>query len=204
MGVGVENGLLLEPLYSLPRPQDRLPQRVILPEILGKDLVDQVIGVVLVHLDLFYDHAAFTRDVIGIEDRVEDQIAENIERGWNVLVENLDVEADTFFGGEGVHITADRVNLARNLFRGAMLRSLEHHVFDEMRDAIPLGVFIARPRLEPNANGGGADVLHLLGDHRQPIRELLTADTANFLGHECFPAKRTLANARFAMPGGLL
>src|SRR5580700_9498405 len=46
-----------EALYSFFRAQDRLAQRMILPKVLSKDFVDQIIGIILVHFDLFHDHA---------------------------------------------------------------------------------------------------------------------------------------------------
>ncbi len=53
-----------------------------------------------------------------------------------MLVEHSRVEADHFFGGERVQHSAEAVNFARDVFRGAPLRALEHHVLDEMRDAV--------------------------------------------------------------------
>ena len=105
---------------------------MILPEILGEDLVDEVVGIVLVHLDFFHDDAAFASDVSGIKNRVENQIAQNIERGRNMLVEHLNVEANTFFGGEGVHVAANGIHLPRNFLGGAVLGAFENHVLNEM------------------------------------------------------------------------
>ena len=112
---------------------------------------------------------------------LEDEVAHNVERGGNVLVENLNVEADAFFGGEGVHISADGVDLAGDFFRGAVLGPFKDHVLDEMGYAVPFGGFIARASLQPDSDGGGADVLHLFGDDRQPIGELLAANVPDFL-----------------------
>ena len=50
-------------------PQDRFAQGMIFPEILGEDFVDEVVGIILIHLDFFHDHAAFAGDVSGIKDR---------------------------------------------------------------------------------------------------------------------------------------
>ena len=117
---------------------------------------------------------------------IQDQIAENVERGGNVFVEHLDVEADAFLGGEGVHVAADGVDLAGDFFGRAVLGPFKDHVLDEVGDAVPFGVFVARTGLQPDSDGGGADVLHLLGNDGQPVGQLLTANIADFLGHECF------------------
>ena len=146
-----------------------MPERMVFPEILGEDFVDQVVGIVLVHLDLFEDDAALAADVLGIEDRVQHQVAEHVHGDGQMLVQHLDVEADAFLGGEGIHVAADGIHLAGDLLRGAVLGALEHHVLDEVRDAVPLQVFVAGAGLDPYPDRGGANVLHLLGDEDQPV-----------------------------------
>src|SRR5205085_11712191 len=49
----------------------RSAQCMVLPEVLGKDLMDQIIRIVLIHLDLFQDDALFPRNIFGIEDGVQ-------------------------------------------------------------------------------------------------------------------------------------
>jgi hypothetical protein len=97
-----------------------------------------------------------------------------------VFIENFDVEADTFLRCKGVHIAANRIDLAGNRFRGASFRSFEYHVLDEMGDAIPFGILVARTRLEPDADRDGADVGHLLSDNSEAVRKYLTANAASF------------------------
>ena len=41
---------------------------MIFPEVLSKDFVDEVVGIVLVHLDLFQNDAALAQDVFIVED----------------------------------------------------------------------------------------------------------------------------------------
>ena len=62
---------LLQPAHGLLCSQDRLAQRMTPPEILREDLVDQVVGVVLVHLDLFKDHAPLALDIAFGKDRMQ-------------------------------------------------------------------------------------------------------------------------------------
>ena len=89
LAVVVEQGVLLEAAYGLLGPQNRFAQGVVLPEILGKDLVHQVVGIVLVHLDLFENDAPLAENVLIVEDWVQHQVGENVERGGHVLVENF-------------------------------------------------------------------------------------------------------------------
>src|SRR5579862_6320375 len=162
--IGFEYRIALETLDGFFGAQDRLTQRMVLPEILGKDFVDEIIRVVLVHFDLFENHAAFASDIAGIECRVKNQIGKNFERHGNIFIENFDVEADAFFGSEGIHVSTDGIDLPSNLFGGTMLGAFENHVFNEMGDAVCLRALIPRTGFKPDADGGGANVLHLFGD----------------------------------------
>jgi hypothetical protein len=72
-----------------------------------------------------------------------------------------------------------------------MFRTLEHHVLDEVGDAIPLRVFIARSALDPNPNRDRTDVLHLFGDDGQPVGQNLTMNVADFFDHSFVSHQRT-------------
>ena len=165
--------------------EDGLAERMALPEVLREDLVDERVGIVLVHLDLFEDDAALAGDLLGGEDGVQHEIGENVEGGGNVLVEHLDVEADGLLAGEGVEIAADGVDFAGDALRGARLGPLEDHVLDEVGDAVQLGHFVARTGAHPHAHGDRADVLHALGEHDEAAGEDGAADVA-FVIHGSF------------------
>ena len=156
---------------------------MIFPEVLGEDFVDEVVGIVFVHFDFFEDHAPLAGDVLGGERGMQDEVGENFERDRNVFVEHFDVEADAFFGGEGVHVAADGVDLAGDLLGSAVLGAFEDHVLDEMGDAVRLRSFVARTGFEPNADGSRADVLHLLGDYGEAVGQHLTTNIADFFYH---------------------
>jgi len=70
-----------------------------------------------------------------------------------------------------------------------MLGSFENHVLNEMRNAVPLQVFIARAGLDPDTNGDRADMLHLLGQNNQTVREnsrwILRFSSTIFLANDC-------------------
>jgi len=183
VGIGVEHGLALEFLYGFFGPQDGFAERMIFPEVLGEDFVDEIIGIVFVHFNFFEDDAALAGNVLGSESWVQNQIGENFKSDGSVFVEYLDVEADAFLGGESVHVAADGIYLAGDLFGGAVGGSLENHVLDEVGDAVCLRRFIARTGLEPDADGSRADVLHLLGDDGEAVGQHLAANVANFFYH---------------------
>ncbi len=188
--VKIPHRVALELLDRILGPQDGLAQRMIFPEILGEDFVDQVVGIVLVHLYFFEDDAALAADVIGIEHRIQHQVAEHLHGDGHVLVQHLDVEADTLLGGKSVHVAADGIDLARDLLRTAVLGPLEHHVLDEVRDAVPLQVFVPGPGLDPDPDRGGANVFHFLGNEDEPVGQNLAPYVADFLNHISIVAQR--------------
>ena len=147
-----------------------------------KSLVDEVVGVVLVHLDLFEDDALLAGDVFGGEGGVEDEVGEKVECGGNILVEHLDVEADGLFAGEGVEVAADGVDLAGELLGGARGGALEDHVLDEVGDAVEVGGLVAGAGVDPDAHGDGADVGHGLGEDEQAVGQAGAADVAGWRG----------------------
>src|ERR1035437_2147386 len=69
------DGILIEAPYRLLGSQDRLTQRMVLEEILGEDLMHQVVGIVLIHLDLFQDDSALADNLAGVEDWMQDHVA---------------------------------------------------------------------------------------------------------------------------------
>src|SRR6266851_2864695 len=181
LAVEVHNRRTLESPDSVASSKNRPPQRMILPEILGENFMDQVVGIVLVHLDFFQNYSAFASYVLDIENWIQHQIAEHVESNGQVFVENLDAKTDTLFCGERVDVAADRINLPCDFFRRAVLSAFEDHVLDEMRYAVPLQVFVARTSLYPNAYRDGPNVFHLLGDDAQPVRQHLTPNISVFI-----------------------
>ena len=81
--------------------------------------MDQIVGRVLDHLDLFEDHLLLALDVLVREERIADQVGEDVDRERQVLVEDLEVVAGVFLGREGVDLPADGIDLLRDFFRDA-------------------------------------------------------------------------------------
>ena len=65
-----------------------------------------------------------------------DHVAEHVDRQRQVLVEDPRVEAGVLLGGEGVELTADRVERDRDVERGALRGALEQQVLEEVRAAV--------------------------------------------------------------------
>src|ERR1051326_442335 len=165
LAVKVEQLSLFERAHGFLGPQDRLAQRMVFPETLREDFMDKIIRIVLIHLNFFQDHTLFAENILGIESWIEYKIAQNVDGDRQVLIQHLDVEANGFFSGKGVHVAADGIHLAGDIARSARLGAFEHHVFGKMGDAIQLWRFIPRAGLHPYAYGNGADVRHLFTQH---------------------------------------
>ena len=108
---------------------------MVAPEAFREDLVDEIVRRVLDHLDLFEDDLLLVLDVVFREQRIADQVGQDVDRQRQVLVEHLQVIAGVFLGGEGVDLAADRIHLLRDFFGTPARRALEEHVLDEVRDA---------------------------------------------------------------------
>ena len=124
-------------------PRIGLPSEWPFQKLDGKQLMDEVVRAVGLHLDLFQDDAFFLLDVFRPEGGVKDEIRQDIEGLVQVLVENLGIEADQFLGGEGVEIAADGIHRAGNVFGRALGGALKEHVLDKVRDAVLLDVLTA-------------------------------------------------------------
>jgi hypothetical protein len=177
-GVVVEDDLLVEAGDSLGGAQDGAAEGVAFPEVLGEGFVDEVVGVVLVHFDLFEDDPLLASNVLRGEGGVEDEVSQKVKCWCNILIENLDIEADGFLSGEGVEVAADGVGLAGELLGGTGGGALEDHVLDEVRDAVLGEGFVAGAGVDPDAHGDGTDVGDGFGEDEQAVGQASPANAA--------------------------
>ena len=157
-------------------PENRPAERMVLPESLREQLVDEVVRRVLDHLDLFEDDLLLALDVVGAERRVADDVGEDVDGERQMLVEHLDVVARVFLRGERVELPADRVDRLRDVLGRSGAGALEEHVLDEVRDAAALGRFVARAARQPDADADRADLRHPLGEKAEAVIENVSDD----------------------------
>ena len=117
------------------RAENGTSERMSRPELLSEHFVHEIIRRILDHLDLFEDDALLAVDVRWTERRPHDEVAQQIDRDRQMIVENLDVVAGVLLRRERVELPADGVDRLRNRLRRTRRRPLEQHVLDEMRDA---------------------------------------------------------------------
>ena len=151
-------------------------ERVALPEMLGEQLVHQVVGRVLDHLDLFDDHLFLALDVFLVKRRVEHDIRKNIDGTWQVFVEHLDVVAGTLLGRERIQQAAHRIDLLGDALRRPRRRAFEQHMLDEVRNTAPRLVFMPGATRQPDADADRPHVRHRLGEKTEAVGENLAND----------------------------
>ena len=166
----------VERFHRLRPAENGATERVILPEALREQLVDEVVGRVLDHLDLFEDHLLLALDIVRTERGVQHDIGQDVDGQRQVLVEHLDVVAGVFLRGEGVELPPDRIDRLRDVFGRTRRRALEQHVLDEMGDPAALGGFMPRPPGEPDADTDRTDLGHLLGEETEAVVENVSDD----------------------------
>ena len=138
-------------------------ERVGAEDGLGEDVVDPVLGLVVVHRDLLQHHLALGVDV-GV-GRGQQHLREQVEDLVGVLVEEARVQVRRLLAGGGVDRGAEAVEALGDLDRRVARRPLEQQVLEEMRD----------PSL-------GRGLVTGAGAHPEPERH--GPDRGNLLGHD--------------------
>ena len=163
--------LLRERLDALLRAEDRPPERMPFPERLRENLVHEIVGRVLDHLDFFEDDFLLALDVDVVERGAQDDVGQDVDGDRQVLVEHLHVVARVFLGGERVELAANRIDRLRDVFGRARGRALEQHVLDEVRDAALFVRLVARAARQPHTEADRAHVAHRFSDETNPVVE---------------------------------
>ena len=162
----------VERRHRLRRAEDGPAERMLRPELLREHLVDEIVGRVLDHLDLFEDDALLASSMSAGANagRMSMSLSRSIA-SRQVLVEHLDVVARVLLGGERVELAADRVDRLRDHLRRPRRRALEEHVLDEVRDAA-FGVgLVPRSARQPHADRHRPHVRHRFGHEPQARRQ---------------------------------
>src|ERR1700731_2965493 len=153
------------------------------PETASENLVKKVFGIVQIHLDFFEDDLALLLHVFGVEFRAEHEVGDDVEGDGQVLVKNLGIEADLFFGSEGIEHAADEIHFAGDGFGGTALRALKNHVLHEVGEAVLFRDFAAGTVANPNSDRDGAHMGHSLGDNHEAVGQNVLLNVARFGGH---------------------
>ena len=174
---------------------ERLPaERVRAEEQLFVDRADVVPRRVVVHVHLLEDHALLALDLLGVELGVAEHVDEHVERDVALLTGAADVVAGVLLRRERVELTADLVDLHREVARGrAALGSLEEHVLREVGDPAVGRLLVARAGSEHDVAGDRLRVVERRGQDAQAVRQRVAFDRrscSDFLLGICRPAAR--------------
>ena len=167
----LQNLCALECVDGVPRPEDGHAQGVPLPEMLLEDVVDVLVGRVLHHADLLEDDGFLLVDVIEVEQRVDEDVGQQVDGQREVVVGHLDVERRQLLAGEGVHHAPDGIDVGGDVKGRPPGRPLEEHVLDEVGRPVDPLVLVARAAGNPGADRDGADVTDLFRDDLDPVRK---------------------------------
>ena len=146
-----------------------------------KSSCTQIVGRVLDHLDLFDDDLLLALDVFGGERRIADDVGEDVDGERQVLVEDLDVVARVFLGGERVELPAD-ANRSACAMSSALRVSVPLKSMCSTKCAMPprSAVSCREPARQPDADADRTDLRHRLGENAKAVIESCLSTIAEF------------------------
>ncbi len=146
----------------LGRADHRPAERVVAEDRLAHQVVDELVGRVLVHRDLL-EHDLALRVEVGEHRRV-DHVRHHVERLVDVMVGDPDVDDGVLARGRRVQLAAEPVEDLGDVLRGVGTRPLEEQVLDEVRDPGLGRGLVAGPGSDPETEGNRPDARDALGD----------------------------------------
>ena len=147
----------------------RATERMRAEDGLRREVVDDVLRVVVDHRDLLEHDLALGVDVR--QRRGEHHVRHHVERHVEVIVGHARVDDRRLARRGGVELAAHRVEQLRDLHRVVALGALEEQVLDEVGDAGLGNRFVARARPDPEPDRRRAHAVDVLGDDPLPAGE---------------------------------
>ena len=181
--------IAVEALQGLCRSQQRAPHRLIRVTQLVEMLEHHVVGRILRGADLLHDHALFALQLVRHEGRIGEDVGEHVERQRHVGLHHPRIIGGGLGRGAGVEIAADRLDFLDDLARRAPRGALERHVFEQMRDAVLVRLFVAAADAGPHPERRGFQMRHGVGDDGQAGGKL--GDIDAHPATPCFAARLT-------------
>ncbi len=139
-----------------------------------EQFVDQVVGRVVAHVELFEDDVPLGVDVAGPQRSGPDDLGEDVDREVELVVGNSDVERRHLLCREGVHVAADGLDCVRDLGRAALGGALEQQVLEEVAGAELGRLLVSGADADPEADA-----------HRTQGRQRFRDDTKTRVEPRC-------------------
>jgi hypothetical protein len=130
--------------------------------------VHDVLGRVLVHVDLLEDHLALRVQIRRSDHAVLQHVGEMLHGHRQVAIQHAGVEARVLLRRERVEVTAHGVEALGDIESAARRRALEEQVLEEVAGPADRGILVARAGEHPDAERDRADAGHPLGHDAQP------------------------------------
>ena len=146
VGVGVEGGL--------EQPLGRHPIRIVAPL-----------------LDLLEHDLPLALELFGIEGRVLQGIGQDVEARLEEAAGEHEVIGGLVVAGPGVDLAPGPLDLLGDVADAPALRSLEHHVLAQVRDAGQILGLVGRADLHPGLEGHDRGGMVFLEDDLEPVGE---------------------------------
>ena len=121
-------------------------------------------GVIERGADLLEDDVLLAFEFLRVEDRVRQDVAEDIEGERNVVLEHPGVVGGGLDAGRGIDLAADLLDLLGDFGGGAGPGALEGHVLEQVGQPVLLVPLRARAGADPDAERGAFKVIHFMRD----------------------------------------
>src|SRR3569623_2852257 len=118
--------------HRLARSEIRVTVRMRAPEHLVVELEHEIVWRIVDHPDLLEHDLSLELEILPPEQRTEDQIADDISGFDEMLIEHARLIRRMLARGVRIERAAQLLERQRDLPRRANLRSLEHHVLEQM------------------------------------------------------------------------
>ena len=158
-------------LDRLRRAENGAADRLVGEGGLGEEVVDPVVGRIERGADLLHDDVLLALELRRVENRVAQDVGEDVDGERHVVLEDARVVGGRLDAGRRVDLAADRLDLLGDVDGRARARALERHVFEEVRQAVLVVAFRARPGADPDAERRALQMIHRMGDDAEAGRQ---------------------------------
>jgi hypothetical protein len=139
------------------------------PEGPSMELEHEIVRRVLDRADLLEYHLPFEFEIILPQGRMAYDVGEHVEGPWEILIEDAGLEGRVLTCGVRIERATATFEFQSDVAGSASLRSLEHHVFEEVRHAHLGGGLMSRGRPDPNTDRHRSHTGKHLGKKSDPV-----------------------------------
>ncbi|CPU60558.1 Uncharacterised protein [Mycobacteroides abscessus] len=148
--------------------QHAAADRMITEQRTQEGLPQQILGIVVTHRDFFEHHITLDLDVVAGASPAQHHIGHQVYGQLQIGVQHMSVITGLLACGEGVELAPDGVDRLGDIGRRPGGRGFEQQVLEEVRRTGDTAPLVARPHVDPHADGRRAHRGHGLGDYSEP------------------------------------